>query len=309
MVEKRHPKEVAEGIENVTRKLRIKSGEKIAKDFTRDVLKKWKSMEADLFGWMSEVAIGRDEKPPSLAAIRRAENKGLTVDKKKKFLPPDELAALVRLRRVLTTREVAALRALFDGYAPDVTDLFDTYLKLSFQDGLDYAYEQMKKKAGRQDRARFSEVAATYIMNPESRFVRAFLQDALDLVTDKISVQFKVEAINTILDGLSENQNWRTIGTAVRKKVGMGAKWHWERLVRSEMTHAYYHSMQERATDAGITYEQLSIARNACPVCVAAKGIYLLGEGPALGLHPNCRCHYIFFYRLPKGKTSLPAFA
>lgn len=286
--------EVREGVEQSVRAIRWKPGEEIARRFARESLKHWEGTEKDLFSAMREIAEDRGERPPSFESTRRRE--------REKVMGQGELLAiLAEAISLLGEEEVALLQRIFDNSAPGMSDIFERQLGITYQAGLDYSYERMQVTARPQDPIRFQQVSPIYPFQPNSSFVQAFLSEALQRVTAKISVQFKGQAIQLITQGLNEGLGWSTIASNIHNTVGMGAKWHWERLVRTEMGYAYHHSSRERATDAGVGFEKLSISRTACPVCVDAQGWYRLGSGPRIPLHPNCRCVWVHAYRLPKG--------
>lgn len=293
--------EVADGIEESFRPMRYEVQREIAYRFSRDVLNRWSRMEKDLFGIMREIAESRGEQPPSYRTTLR--------EARAKRFYQEDIDALSAILNVLEPGQVEALAGLFTTYGGTLREVFDQYLTESYQSGLDLAYSWMKdghpsdarNRPSRQDPDTFSQVPETYILDRNSNFFRAFYDDGLDLVTAKVSVFFKGEAFRIIADGIENSTGWKQIAREIHQSVGMGARWHWQRLVRTEMAIAYGKATEERYTNAGISYVSLSVAIGACPVCISAKGTYQLGQQPTIPFHPNCRCSWIPFYRLPEG--------
>ena len=304
---KRDSIEVRAATERSYRPMRIKTARPIAQAMARETLKRFERLEKDLFGEMVSIADSRGESPPSYTATVRADRKENPV-KTKAFSEVDILEIMAAISGILTVSQIESIQSLFRGAADDIGDIFNRYLREGYQDGLNYAYDRMKRFARPQDAVRFAQVAKTYALNPDSSFMRGFLEGALNRVTAKLTREFQTEAFLRIFDGISNGDTWKTIARSIHKKVGMGARWQWTRLVRTELMSAYHNSARERHTDAGIEYERLSVASTACPICVGAKGIYKLGEGPTIPLHPNCRCSNIPYYRLPRGSSVRDAY-
>lgn len=289
-------------IEETFRAMRYERQRVIAKAFTSAVVREWAKFEKVLFLAIGALAESRGESIASLATIAREQ---------RKILHRENVDAIVMLANYLSAEEIAALESLFAAAGVDMRAIFAKWLRRTYQDGLDMAYDWMKNghpsdrrsRAAIQNPELFAEVDALYPVSEESLLYRSFYDDALQTISSKVSIFFKGEAFATIADGIANGISWTDIAKGIRQDVGTGALWHWRRLVRTELANAYDRAMQERYEDAGIQYVQRSVARSACPICVGQKGIYELGTQPRVTAdsHPNCRCTYIPYYSLPAG--------
>lgn len=287
--------EVHEATEGTYRPLRIKVGREIARRFAREVLVQIERMEKDIFAQLQKIANRRGESAPSFRTFiqqTRAE---------KRLSEPDLLGALGEALKYLDIEETEAFAAIFGKYSTEVQAIFEARLAESYQAFLDYTYQEMKKSARPQNPARFAEIPETYTLNANSPIYRGFINEGLKKVSNRLSVQYQIDVYQAIQEGLTSGAGWSSIAGNIHSRVGLGASWHWQRLVRTEMQAAYGLAARDRGEKAGVDYEYLSVSRSACPICTGKKGYYAFNQGPRLPIHPNCRCSLIFYFNLPKG--------
>lgn len=269
-------------------------------------------MEREIFAHFNTIAKRRGEKAPTYEQTLR----WVRERKKRDFTPQEVTETIAFAAQFLTSEEISALQSTLSLAGDDIAGYFENYGKQYYQDGLDHAYNEMKRSARPQDPARFAMVPTVYVVNDQNPLVRNFLNNGMELVTSRLTQDYTGRLFSIIGNAFSEGASvgrasslvWRSIAENTHDQVGMGASWHWKRLVRSEAMRAYGFSARERAINAGIQYERLSLARTACPICQSAKGTYVLGQGPILPIHPNCRCTWIHYYRLPSGITTREAY-
>ena len=129
-----------------------------------------------------------------------------------------------------------------------------------------------------------------------------FLQTGLNRITSKITIAHQARIFRIITNGLGNGNGWGEIQRELYKRVGMGtAKYHWTRIARTEATQAYFQAHRQKNNEAGVQYERVVIARNACPICVRGEGYFQVGQTGPLPRHPFCRCTLQGLYRLPDG--------
>lgn len=300
--------EINRAIDDVGRPMRWPQAEIIARRFSRAVMDEWIKTIRRLFEVMRDVA--GDEFPTFNSALMQS--------RKAANPTPEDVARLVfQLSQYLSPAQIDAIDRIFnesvpgffsDGGSPfSQTGHFNRYLRMTMQDGYRQGYDNLVKAArshGLLDEF-YDRTEQFYDFDPNSPVVSKFFSERFELVTSKITIAAKGEAFKEILVGLQDGKAWRDIAQGLMNRVGTGYLWHWERLVRTEMTTAYYHSFMERYQNAGAGYVMLSLSIGACPKCVGLDGYYILGMEPALtaSTHPNCRCVYIPFFRLPEGVT------
>lgn len=295
--------ESADSVEQNFRAMRYESQKEIAKRFSRAVLRQWQQFESEFFPAIQEVAERMGGRVSSLSTLRR---------NARKQIYPENIQAIAAIANFLTESELDGLFAMFERYGVDMRDTFGTFLAEAYDDGLDLAYQWMRDGhpsdrrniASRQDPEMFDTVPAVAAFDPTSPFYREYLRAGLDRVTAKVSVFFRDQAFDVIRLGLESGLDWSAIGENLYRQIGVGAQWHWRRLIRTELSIAYGQAQRERYAGAGIQYVKLSLAQNACPICTSARGIYQLGQQPTIPFHPNCRCSYVPYYRLPRNATA-----
>lgn len=282
--------DIESGVLETSRAFRRKDQEKRAREFSRATLKIVDKWQKALWDIMHKMADDRDSYLPPVITIPKS-------------IYPEDIEAIIALFTVATPEEIAALNALFESFGLQMRDVFERQIPATYQQGLDIAYEEMQRHAGRQDPALFAEVASAYTINTLSPFYQSFAGKGLQLVADKVSVQMKGKVFERLANAIQEGKNWSEMATDLYNNVGTGLRGrkHWERIVRTEMAFAYEQSQRERYADAGIKFVRRSLANSACPRCKALAGVWREEEAPRLIVHPNCRCRYVPFYRLPRG--------
>lgn len=220
-----------------------------------------------------------------------------------KALTLDDIQALKNqlLALGVSWDSISKIDDLFGTYSDEFAQAFMEFYPEVYQDGLNEAYNYMERFARPTDPSLFLAVMPNYVMDRNAPLYRAFVSESQSRITSKLTIQFKGATMQIIQNGLTNGLNWQEIVKEVSDKVGMGAKWHWTRLVRTEMQIAYGVSFNERYGDAGIQFVTLSVVNTACDVCREQRGTYVFGKEPQTPIHPNCRCTYIPAFSLPAG--------
>lgn len=301
--------EVERAVNDISRPMRWDSAERIAKGFVRECLDSWVAFNKELFALLKELSDGESL---TYTTLLRRERKTFHLREKKADPKPADIQALIlELGQYLRPDQVQAMEGLFATYSEKFfvndptsrTGIWNKHLPDVWQDGYDKAYNNLERNAKIQGELSRLEGLKTYAFNPNNFLVQSYYTEAYQLVTSKISIAAKGEALVKIAEGLREGVNWEDISENIYDVVGRGYRYHWQRLVRTEMTQAYYRSFVERYQGAGAEYVKLSLSLGACPICVGIDGYYRLGFEPPLtaSTHPNCRCVYLPFFRLPEG--------
>lgn len=208
----------------------------------------------------------------------------------------------------ISPAQILGLFRIFEKYDPKFKEVFDRFYPEVWQNGYDEAYNYMERFSKLQNPTAFLAIPKVYVLDRSSIFYQQFVANGQNRITAALTKQFYPQTMQIIADGLNANRNWRGIIADVRQGVGTGAKWHWSRLVRTEMQIAYGETFNERYRNAGIKYVRLAEASTACPICVGAKGTYIFDlPKPTIPLHPNCRCTYVPYFSLPKNVTPINA--
>ena len=279
------------------RPMRWESANKIARRFGLAVGKVLDSMSSDLVAYLKEISNTKEIQSDS---------------QNDKFKAYSELEIQLLIGNLvsqgITPEQINKLLAIFEKYDPQFRAVFEKYYPEVWQDGLDQAYNYIEKYARLQNPTAFLAVPKVYIMDRNSPLYLNFVSTGQQRITNALTKQFYPQTMDIIADGLANNRNWRQIISDVRKGVGTGAKWHWSRLVRTEMQIAYGDTFNERYSNAGIKYVKLVVASTACPICVGAQGLYVFNLArPQIPLHPNCRCTYVPYFSLPKDALPINA--
>lgn len=282
--------DIGAGVEAAARPFRKPEQEQQARKVSYAVLKVISNWERELWKIIEGMAKQRGASFPPLVLMKARTY-------------PDDIEAITALFNVATPEELRALEALFDSFGLNMRESFERVVKETYQQGLDLAYEDMSRYAGRQDPERFASVSEVYPFSEASPFYRSFASSGLDLVRDKVSVQMKGKVYQRLANAIASGRNWQEMAEDLHNNVGLGLRGrnHWTRIVRTEMGFAYEYSQRERYQDAGIEYVRRSLSNGACPRCRALSGVWPAQDAPRLIVHPNCRCSYLPFYRLPKG--------
>lgn len=263
------------------------------------VLEKYAEREGQKFP--SHAEIGATDKSLSAIGHTCGPNCNHDIDLVSKLISLQDLAEIASQFYLLFPLDlIADIENIFETYSVRIGDAFENAIPLIYSFFLNYEFNQQKRTLGTQNPRRFFNTPEI-ILHIDNPFYRAFVENGLELIRDKITVQFKGEVYKIIARGIEDNKNWLQIARDLNKKIGLRARWHWVRLARSETQRASYLAGQQRAFESGAEYEYFSPLNNACPICRPLRGYYSLGEGPAIPVHPNCRCRNLFYYDLPQG--------
>ena len=303
--------EVQRAVDDVGRRMRWDSAENLARSFVSDVFAEWEKFVKDMYSLLrdisedTEVAEGRF---PAYSTLIRQERE------KKDFDPAQTASILTRLSTYIGPEKTAQVEALIRQLAPKMIDtpnpltdsdaVFNRHYPGVIQDGWDKATENLYENARIQGEVeRLEQAIAGRVINFGAGFVNEIYDRGFQYVTSKITYSVLGEVADSIVRGLDAGRTWKEIATRIHQRVGTGYLYHWQRLVRTEMTFAYYTTFTERYEQAGAQFVQLSVSMGACPICVGLKGYYRMGDQPRIPLetHPNCRCIYTPYFRLPEG--------
>lgn len=315
--------EIERAINDVDRPMRWQSAEVVARSFLRETLQKWNKLTLSLFAVLKEISDGQsltydtvlaNSRKMILSDLFEVVKHGNHVHyvEKRGDIKPEELNRLiVQLSNYLNPEQIARIQAIFQTYVPQFfnpdfqgqSGVFNRNLPFVIQDGYDRAAALMNKNARRQGVT--LDLPEVYPFSYYAEFVEGFYQSAYDLVTSKISFAAQGQVMNEMVNGFQSGLTWKEISQNIFDKVGTGFMYHWKRLVRTEMTQAYYQAFKQRYTENGVNYVKLSVSIGACPVCVDLDGYYVMGTEPGLTAktHPNCRCVYLPFWNLPEGAS------
>lgn len=278
------------------RPLRWESANAIAKRFGLAVGKVLDSMSNELVSYLRQISNTKeDEKAAGI---------------KQKSYTDLEIQLLVANLQSLgfSPEQIRGLFTIFEKYDPLFKEVFAKYYPEIWQDGYNEAYNYMEQYAKLQNPALFAAVPKFYPLDVNSIFYQKFVNEGQQRITAALTKQFYPLTMDIIADGLQNGLNWREIIREVKNNVGTGARWHWSRLVRTEMQIAYGETFDERYRNAGIKYVRLVEASTACVICKDAKGTYIFElPRPKIPLHPNCRCTYVPYFALPKGVIPINA--
>lgn len=292
--------------------------EKIAQAFLKEVLGLHWAFLKRLFTELRKI----DSSVPSSAELQKIKhyppevhshgNHAHLVEKERNLTPGDLQDLLLQLNAYLTRQQVEAIENLFTQYSngmfspdPKGRGVWNKYIPRYWKEGFKQAYEKLKKAARNQRVTSQLNAFLPNVLNYpiDDPLVTNYFREAYGRVTSKISLHFKSQAISEIVTGLRDGNPWDVIARNIYKKVGLGSRYHWKRLVRTEMTFTYGLTAKESFQQAGAQYVKWSTAINPCPICTGLIGYYTLGNAPrpASDTHPNCRCVILPFFRLPRG--------
>lgn len=336
---------VQELVRDTERPMRWPRAQALARKYSTQVLDVWEGFERKLLAWLpGEISLADASKSaPDMAAQGHGLLCGCGGCSPAKELPPFrnlnqpldiihrsyKPVDLRRLRTALgehfTMMELNEFEALFDqvlaemmqggGQVLDQGGVWNSLYADSYVEGGRKAYEDAKAALGTADRTTaewFRQYVPNVVpLNASSRFVQITYKEGFQLITAKITRWFKGEAMQVITEGIAAGQDWQSIARALHRHVGLGAGWHWRRLVRTEMVGTFDRASRERYQAMRVKYVRYSMVPGACPICEALReqngGYYRLGTAPALpsSTHPNCRCRYLPKFSLPRG-VSIP---
>lgn len=292
--------------------------EKIAQGFMREVMGLHWAFLKKLFTELRKI----DSSIPSFAELQkiksyqpevsRCGNHAHLIEKERNLTPGDLQDLLLQLNAYLTRDQVRTIENLFDQYSgrmfnqsPQSRGVWNRWIPRYWKEAYKQAYEKLKKAAQRQKAVRQLNMLLPNALSfsLDDPIVSNYFREAYSRVTSKISLHFKSQAINEIVTGLRDGKSWDTIARNLYKKVGLGSRYHWKRLVRTEMTFTYGLTAKESYQRAQAGFVKWVTAINPCPICTGLKGYYRLENAPrpASDSHPNCRCVITPFFRLPRG--------
>lgn len=329
-VSKKSIEEVERAVNDISRPMRWKEAEEIAKGFVKACLDKWTALNKDLFATLKAISGGESLTYQTLLSRSRKKEFGFPFDvtihkskggkskphthivqKKKDPTLPDIEGYLQQLSLYLRPDQLAAIRNLFDTYQKDFFNspnprdregIFGKNIPRVYNDGYERAYQNLVDIAKKQGVELLQDFERVFI-DPENLLIKAYYEKTYNLVTSKISIAARGEVLKAMAEGLANGDTWEDISELIFETVTTAYRYHWQRLVRTEMTIMYYEAFIERYGKMNAKYVQLSTSIGACPICVGLRGYYTLGKQPELtaSTHPNCRCVYNPFFRLPKG--------
>lgn len=307
----KHRSTVQRAIDDIGRKMRWDSAEQIARSFVSDVFSEWEKTVKELYSTIRTISEETDVAEgvfPAYSTLIRQERKN------KDFGAQETGDLLARLSAYIGPERTAQIEAVIRNLIPrmidspdplaDSSSIFHQHYPRVLDDGWNQATINLQANARVQGETENLERAiAGRGLNLGAPFVNEIYERGFEYITSKLTFAALGEVADSIVQGLDSGQTWKQIAARLHKKVGTGYLYHWQRLVRTEMTFAYYATFTERYTQAGAQFVKLSVSMGACPICIALEGYYRIGNAPRIPLetHPNCRCIYVPFFRLPNG--------
>lgn len=143
------------------------------------------------------------------------------------------------------------------------------------------------------------------VVDINAPWVRKLRIDGFNRISSKITQFFLPLAKKEILTGILSGLSWDQISRSLHRKAGLGALWHWQRLVRSEFAEAADKSSIDRFNKMGVKYVKWNASINRCVICEGHAsfngGYYKMGDAPSIigDTHPNCTCVKDPVFRLP----------
>lgn len=114
---------------------------------------------------------------------------------------------------------------------------------------------------------------------------------------------------DTITSNIKEGKTYNEIAQKIGQNTKIGiAEARAEVIARTESNWALNEGNRMYADDIGVSQYQVSLAKDACSICVAetnhGKKKYSIDESDVLPIHPNCRC--VMISVIPKSWYTLP---
>lgn len=303
--------------------MRWAGAERLAVKHSEAILKRWWNFEKDIY----EILPGDIDPHYVLRAEREAEkvvHDGCQCCQvvEKRFTPADITRLRGELGPTLGVNELMRLESLFDSVLLDLIEandidseaLFNRMFKGAFNEGYNEAYRQGQRAVRRESakvRERFERFTPEVLsVSNASAGVQGLLADNLSMLTSKLSIEFRGEALSTLVEGIANEIPWTQIARNVHKKVGLrGAGWHWVRIVRTEMARTFDLASRERYAGMGAEYVRFSTVVDPCPICQAVDdingGFRRLENAELVPLHPHCRCRWTPRFSIPEGRETL----
>lgn len=296
---------VDRAIADVERPMKWAEAEQLAQDFSKEAISAWYGIVDELYGWIRGLAEERGDR-----AINPNTYKALIL-KDRNPTEGDVEQSRNDLGQYLTEEEIEAGDRIFqngaDQFAPEGlgdVGIWAVFLPIVLADAWRKAHEFLSKNA----RAT-GNLALLENLTPELDAYQlgitgqAFLKEGYQLVRSKVSFAARGLVYQELLSGLVQGLPWTDISRNVWKKAGAGYLYHWKRLIRTEMVSAHYTAFTQRYKKAGIKYMKWTTSLGACPICIDRSGFYEMSSHPKIpaASHPNCRCLYLPYYRLPEG--------
>jgi SPP1 gp7 family putative phage head morphogenesis protein len=103
-----------------------------------------------------------------------------------------------------------------------------------------------------------------------------------------------LERANTIMEkAIAEGKSYSEMAKQMSES-GLFDRKRAEKIARTEVNHALNEGTREYIQSLGVSQFKISIARDACEMCIeASKIIYSVGQADVVPVHPNCRCTII----------------
>jgi len=142
-----------------------------------------------------------------------------------------------------------------------------------------------------------------YPFDPQQAFIKEIYKSGFELVSSKVTKNFLPDIKSIILRGLIDEISWQEIAVQLDSQIGVGGLWQWERLVRSEMAMAIDRAQVDRYRGLGVKYVKWSARPNRCRICNGFHGrIFRIDKAPLItqDTHPNCACQKNPLFNLPR---------
>jgi len=133
--------------------------------------------------------------------------------------------------------------------------------------------------------------AMRLLVQQDNVYFRAAYDVGASRIRAEIQSSWREGFHQTLLDMAKGKKSVLQAGRAMRKQVGEGKMWYWNRIARSESTLMINSAFDLQSRAAEVNFEEWSIAAGACEICDQFEGrVWKLGEGPqpVTHTHPHC---------------------
>jgi hypothetical protein len=205
-----------------------------------------------------------------------------------------DAAVLGLEEKILGTQKLAETQAV------DPLSMFAQYMFMAYTLGIEKTVDSLKKNK-LPDMTDDEIDALRLLVQSDNVYFRAAYDAGADRIRAELQSSWREGFHNTLLEMARGEKSILEAGRAMRKQVGEGKMWYWNRIARSESTLMVNEAFNLQSRAANANYEEWSGAPGMCDICLQFDGrTWKLGEGPqpVSHTHPHCLC-----IRIPKWET------